>query len=92
MNAKTLAKLLAFSGATMCLGAIPGLADAGHCRHVGGGELTNFLQPSDCAASPQKLCTDGTATGDLRGAVGVSVLGTSGNVLSRPSSLGDGVG
>jgi hypothetical protein len=80
MNTKTLAKLLAFTGAAMCLGAMPGLADKENCRHVGGGVLTNFLQPADCAASFQKLCTDGTATGDLRGAVGVSILGISGNI------------
>jgi hypothetical protein len=80
MNTKTMAKLIAFSGAAMWLGAVPGLADAEHCRHVGGGVLTNFLQPADCAASFQKLCTDGTSTGDITGAVGVSVLGISGNV------------
>lgn len=81
MNTKTLTKLLAFSGTAVCLGAMPGFADAGHCRHVGGGVLTNFLQPADCAASPLNLCTDGPATGDLRGAVGVTVLTVSGNVL-----------
>jgi hypothetical protein len=63
------------------LGVTPALADADHCRHVGGGVLTNFLQPADCPASFQNLCTDGTATGDLKGAVGVSVLGINGNVF-----------
>ena len=46
---------------------------------MGGGVLTNFLQPADCAGSFQNLCTDGTATGDLKGAVGVSILGITGN-------------
>jgi hypothetical protein len=73
MNTKTLAKLLAFSGAAMCLGVMPGLADAGRCRHVGGGILTNFLDQNTCGP-PTGLCSDGTATGDLRGAIGVNVL------------------
>jgi hypothetical protein len=80
MQLKPLAKLLAISGAVMCLGATPIFADP-NCRHVGGGILTNFLQTADCAASPVGLCTDGTATGDLRGAVGVAVLAENGNVL-----------
>jgi hypothetical protein len=80
MNLKTLTKLFALSGAAMCFGAVPGLADAGHCRHVGGGVLTNFLQPADCAASPINLCTDGSSTGDIRGGVGVTILGINGNV------------
>jgi hypothetical protein len=82
MNIKTLAKLLAFSGAAMNLATVPGLADNPHstigaCRHVGGGILTNFLDPKLCmhtTGSPANLCTDGTATGDLKGAVGVQVL------------------
>ena len=41
--------------------------------------MTNFLDPTQCA-SPAGLCTDGTATGDLRGAVGVNVLAVTGNV------------
>jgi hypothetical protein len=36
-----------------------------HCRAVGGSILTNFIDPSD---------TLGTATGDLKGALGVQVL------------------
>ena len=81
MNAKTLAKLFAVSGVAMCLGTVPGFADNPHCRHVGGGVLTNFLPPTDlaCAASYQNLCTDGTSTGDIRGSVGVSILGITGN-------------
>jgi hypothetical protein len=74
MNMNVLAKLFALSGAAMCLGAVPGLADNPHCRHVGGGVLTNFLPPADCAASPLNLCTDGTSTGDIRGGVGVTIL------------------
>ena len=82
MKTNTLTKLLAISSALTCLGAIPGLADAEPCRHVGGGVLTNFLQPADCASSFQNLCTDGTATGDLKGAVGVSILGIDGNLFN----------
>ena len=83
MNTKTLATLFAFSGAVICLGAGPGLADKGKCRHVGGSVLTNFLQPTNpaCASSFQNLCTAGTTTGDLRGGVGVSVQSISGNVF-----------
>ena len=83
MNRIALAKLFALSGAAICLGAIPGLADNPHCRHVGGGILTNFLDPSECLptlGSSANLCTDGTATGDLKGAVGVQVDGITGNV------------
>jgi hypothetical protein len=83
MNRIALAKLFALSGAAICLGAIPGLADNPHCRHVGGGILTNFLDPSECLptlGSSVNLCTDGTATGDLKGAVGVQVDGITGNV------------
>jgi hypothetical protein len=82
MNTTTLTKLLTFMGAAMCFGAGAGLADKGECRHVGGGVLTNFLQPTNpaCAASFHNLCTGGTTTGDLRGGVGVSVQSISGNV------------
>ena len=34
MNMKTLAKLFALSGAAMCFGAMPGIADNPHCRQV----------------------------------------------------------
>ena len=72
MNLKTLAKLLALSGTTMCLGATPGIAAGGeHCQDVGGGVLTNFLDSTH---------TEGTSTGDIRGAVGVAILGVNGNV------------
>jgi hypothetical protein len=83
MNTKMLAAFFALSGAAMCLGAVPTLADGEHCRQVGGGVLTNFLDPSQClptSGSSVGLCTDGTATGDLRGAIGVQVAGISGNV------------
>ena len=79
MNIKTLAPLFAVSGAIMCLGTAPGLADAGYCRHVGGGVLTNFLDQTTCGG-PTGLCSDGTATGDLKGAIGVNVLAVTGNV------------
>jgi hypothetical protein len=79
MKMKMLAKLLAFSGIAICLGAMPGLADTERCRHVGGGILTNFLDPNTCGG-PTGLCSDGTATGDLNGAIGVSVLTVTGNV------------
>jgi hypothetical protein len=75
--------MLMLSGVMASVCATPGFAAGGvHCQEVGGGVLTNFLPPTNpaCAASPLKLCTDGTATGDLRGGVGVSVLSISGNV------------
>jgi hypothetical protein len=78
MKLKTLAGLLAFSTALNCAAAAPGFAAAGPCRHMGGGILTNFLDSNTCGGG---TCTDGTATGDLRGAVGVAVLSQSGNVL-----------
>jgi hypothetical protein len=81
MKLKTLAKLSALSGAAICLGAVPGLADAEHCRHVGGSIITNILRPADCPGAFQNLCTLGIATGDLRGALGVDFLGISGNVF-----------
>ena len=82
MKTKTMARALLFSAAA-CFCNSQGWADAGgHCQKVGGGVLTNFLPPTDlaCAASYQNLCTDGTSTGDIRGSVGVSILGISGNV------------
>ena len=80
MKFRPLAKLLVISGAAMCFGAVPVLADGQECRHVGGGILTNFLDAKTCGPGTG-LCTDGTATGDLSGAVGVAVLSESGNVL-----------
>jgi hypothetical protein len=82
MKLKTLAQVLVLSGATTGLGATPGLTDQGHCRHVGGGIITNVLPPPpamDCASSPIGLCTDGVATGDLSGAVGVAVIRQNGS-------------
>lgn len=81
MDIKTLTTVVALSGALTCLSAMPQLANAEPCRHVGGGILTNFLQPASCSGSFQNLCSDGTATGDFRGSVGVSVLGISGNTF-----------
>ncbi len=58
-------------GAALGVYAFPGIAAGVNCQRVGGGILTNFIDPSD---------TDGIAIGDLRGAVGVTVLGVNGNV------------
>jgi hypothetical protein len=80
---KTTAQILLISSVAVPLYAAPGWAAGGaNCQKVGGGVLTNFLPPTDlaCAASYQNLCTDGTSTGDIRGSVGVSILGISGNV------------
>ena len=79
MSLKALTKLFALLAAAMCVVTVPGFADAEYCRHVGGGVLTNFLQAADCGASPINLCTDGTSTGDIRGAVGVTILDINGN-------------
>jgi hypothetical protein len=70
---------LLLSSVVACVCATPGFAAGGvHCQDIGGGILTNFLDPSQClptSGSPVgNLCTDGVATGDLRGAVGVQVL------------------
>ena len=77
MNFKTVAQVISLCAAAICLGAAPTLADNPHCRRVGGGILTNFLDPSQClqtSGSKAALCTDGTATGDLKGAVGCKCL------------------
>jgi hypothetical protein len=66
MKLKSLAELVASSGVAICLCATPGLAK--HCQDVGGGVLTNFLDSTH---------TEGTSTGDIRGAVGVAILGVS---------------
>src|SRR5262245_43094525 len=42
-----------------------------HCAKVGGGIVTNFIAPDQTA---------GTATGDLKGALGVKVLGVTGEI------------
>ena len=84
MNFKTVAQVISLSAAAICLGAAPALADNPHCRQVG--ILTNFLDPSQClptTGSSVNLCTDGTATGDLRGAIGVQVARISGNVFTN---------
>ena len=69
MKLNTVAQAFVLSGAMMGLGATPGLAK--HCQDVGGGVLSNFIDATN---------TDGTATGDLRGAVGVAILGINGDV------------
>ena len=69
MRINTLAQALVLSGATMGLSATPGFAK--HCQEVGGGVLTNFLDATH---------TEGTSSGDIKGAVGVQILGISGNV------------
>src|SRR6516225_271970 len=79
MKLKAATQVFIFSGITMCFGAVPVLADAGLCPHVGGGILTNFLDQTTCGG-PTGLCSDGTATGDLKGAIGVNVLAVTGNV------------
>jgi hypothetical protein len=81
MNPKVLAKLLVLTGGTICLSTWPGLAENGKCRDVGGVVNANFLRPSDCPGSFQNLCTEGIATGDLRGAVGTDILDINGNVF-----------
>jgi hypothetical protein len=82
MKLRMLMQTLAFAATATCLVASLGFANSQYCRHVGGGVLTNFLPPyrSRLAASYQNLCTDGTSTGDIRGSVGVSILGINGNV------------
>ena len=80
MKIITFAQILALSGMGIGLSAGPGFADQDHWRHIGGGILTNFLDPNTCGG-PTGLCSDGTATGDLKGAIGVSVLAVNGNVF-----------
>jgi hypothetical protein len=69
MKLKTVAKVLVLSGATVGLSATPGFAK--QCQEVGGGVLTNFLDATH---------TEGTSSGDIKGAVGVQILVISGNV------------
>jgi hypothetical protein len=70
-KSKTIGAMLLGSAAVLGLWVTPGLADGVNCQHVGGGVLTNFIDASD---------TDGIAIGDLRGSVGVAVLGINGSV------------
>lgn len=70
---------LVLSSVVACSCATPGFAAGGvHCQDIGGGILTNFLDSSQCLPTSNSpignTCTDGVATGDLRGAVGVQVL------------------
>lgn len=78
MSAKTQSTFLWV--ALACFGMMPGFATA-ECRHVGGGILTDFLQPASCTGSYKNLCSDGIAGGDFKGSVGVSVLGITGNIF-----------
>jgi hypothetical protein len=82
MKIRTLVQILALSGAAIGFEAAQGAADQGHCRHVGGGIITNILPSADCQSSPIGFCTDGVATGDLSGSVGVAVLSQTGNAPS----------
>jgi hypothetical protein len=55
------------SAVVACVCATTGFAAGGvHCQDIGGGILTNFLDSTH---------TEGTSTGDIRGAVGVAILG-----------------
>ena len=81
MTIKTTAQMLLLSGVVTCVCTTSGFAAGGvHCQDVGGGVLTNFLDKSQCAANSIGLCTAGTSSGDIRGGVGVQVLGINGNV------------
>jgi hypothetical protein len=74
--------MLMVSGVAACLWNSQGFAAGGvHCQEVGGAILTNFLPAANCPGSAQNLCSDGTATGDLKGAVGARILSISGNVF-----------
>ena len=82
MKTKTIAQMLLVSGFAACFWNSQGFAAGGvHCQEVGGSILTNFLPAANCPESAQNLCTDGTATGDLKGAVGARILSISGNVF-----------
>jgi hypothetical protein len=69
MKLKTSAQALVLAAAMIGLGATPGFAK--NCQVVGGGILTNFLDATH---------TEGTSSGDIKGAVGVQILSISGNV------------
>ena len=71
MNTKTLTSMFALSAAVLCLSVVPGLADAKHCRDVGGSVFTNFVDPTHAV---------GPVSGDLAGAVSVQILAINGNV------------
>ena len=79
MRFRTFARAAVLSATGLFAAAPSGHADDHQCQKIGGGILTNFLDPSQCA-SPVGLCTDGIAIGDWRGSVGVQVLGIIGNV------------
>jgi hypothetical protein len=82
VKTKTIAQMLMVSGFAACLWNSQGFAAGGvHCHEVGGTILTNFLPAANCPESAQNLCTDGTATGDLKGAVGARILNINGNVF-----------
>jgi len=82
VKTKTIAQMLLVSGFAACFWNSQGFAAGGvHCQEVGGSILTNFLPAANCPESAQNLCTDGTATGDLKGAVGARILSISGNVF-----------
>jgi hypothetical protein len=73
MNMKRLAGVLTLSFGAICLNALSVFAAEGgtRCQDVGGGVLTNFLDSTH---------TEGTSSGDIKGAVGVQILGISGNI------------
>jgi len=82
MTVKTVAQMLLLSSVVTCFCSPQGrgvtaieyamsAAGGAHCQQVGGGVLTNFLDSTH---------TEGTSTGDIRGAVGVEILGVNGNV------------
>lgn len=53
MELKMIAQALVISGVVTCV-ATPGFAGGERCQHVGGGVLTNFLQPADCGGFVSK--------------------------------------